>query len=87
MVTLMDILGKMKSNLILNTILTILIGLLFIINPGGSGILIATIAGAFILISGIVDVIRFLRTKDRDISTSSVLIIGILSHEPVLANS
>lgn len=74
----MNILGKMKSNLILNAILTILIGILFIANPGGSGILIATIAGVIILLSGVVDVIRFLGTRNRDMSSSGVLFIGIV---------
>lgn len=73
----MNIFEKMKTNLILNALLTILIGILFIANPGRSGILIAAIAGAVILISGIIDVIRFLGTKNRDMSASGVLVLGI----------
>ncbi len=41
-----------------NALLTILIGVLFIINPGQTGRMIAMIAGAAVLPAGMSDLIR-----------------------------
>ncbi len=74
----MNLLSKMKANMTLNAILTILVGILFIANPGGSGKLIVTAAGAIILCAGIIDIIRFIGAKNRDMSTSGILLTGIV---------
>lgn len=74
----MKFFNKLRTNLIANAVLTILIGIFFIINPGGTGRLIAIAAGILILISGIVDIVRFLTAGTRDASSGGSLIIGIV---------
>ncbi|MCC8082187.1 MAG: DUF308 domain-containing protein [Lachnospiraceae bacterium] len=74
----MEFFNKIKTNMILNAVLTILIGIFFIINPGGTGRLIGVAAGIVILISGIVDITRFLAAGTRDLYSNGSLIIGVV---------
>ncbi len=55
----MEFLKQIRWNMGVNTLLTILIGILFIVNPGGTTALIATVAGIVILVMGITDVTRY----------------------------
>ncbi|MCC8104086.1 MAG: DUF308 domain-containing protein [Clostridiales bacterium] len=55
----MELFKKIRVNMTVNAVLTIVIGILFVLNPGGTGSTIALIAGIAILLSGISDIIRY----------------------------
>ncbi len=74
----MEFLNKLRTNLVVNAVLTIVIGIFFIINPGGTGRLIALAAGILILAAGIVAIVRFLVSGSRDLTSSGILIAGIV---------
>lgn len=74
----MEFLNKFRTNLVVNAVLTIVIGIFFIINPGGTGRLIALAAGILILVAGIVAIVRFLISGSRDLTSSGILIAGIV---------
>ncbi len=55
----MELFKKIRFNMGINAILTMAVGILFIVNPGGTTAMLAWIAGLAILIMGIADVIRY----------------------------
>lgn len=74
----MKALKKIKTDLWINAIVTVLIGILFIITPHDSLKVIAVIAGILILCSGIFDLIYDRRVWWDDYFTHGILFEGIL---------
>ncbi|MCD8337548.1 MAG: DUF308 domain-containing protein [Lachnospiraceae bacterium] len=74
----MELFKKIRVNLTLNAILTILVGILFVLNPGGTGSTIALIAGIAILLSGIGDIIRYISDREYGFLMSGSLFGGVI---------
>ncbi|MCD7842512.1 MAG: DUF308 domain-containing protein [Lachnospiraceae bacterium] len=74
----MELFKKIRVNLTVNAVLTILIGVLFVLNPTGTGGTIALIAGIAILISGITDIIRYVSDREYGFLMSGSLFGGVL---------
>ncbi len=77
----MEFLKQIRWNMGVNALLTIFIGILFIVNPGGTTALIATVAGIVILVMGIADVIRYFTSGGYGFlygSLSAGIIKGVL---------
>lgn len=74
----MEFMKKIRVNMTVNALLTIIIGILFIINPGGTGTVIAKVAGAAILIAGIADIIRYATAGGYEFLSGSSLFGGIV---------
>ncbi|MCD8346360.1 MAG: DUF308 domain-containing protein [Lachnospiraceae bacterium] len=74
----MELFKKIRVNMTVNAILTMLVGILFILNPAGTGETIALIAGIAILISGIVDIIRYVSDREYGFLISGSLFGGVI---------
>ncbi len=59
-------------------VLTIILGLLLIMNPTGVGRGIAVIAGIVLLVSGVIDVARYFMASQAFYNRGSDLIVGII---------
>ncbi|MCD8046807.1 MAG: DUF308 domain-containing protein [Clostridiales bacterium] len=67
----------LRENKIIISCVSILLGILFIVNPGGTGKVIAVIAGIVVLIAGITDIVRRL-TGDGTASSMDGAVGGIV---------
>ena len=56
----MNITKKIKTNVVIDSILTIIIGILFSILPTGSNAVLVIIIGAVVLCVGIVDIVYYI---------------------------
>lgn len=56
----------MRENKLIIACVSLLLGILFIVNPGGSGKVIAVIAGCVVLIAGIANFIRRLASDEAE---------------------
>ncbi len=56
----------MRENKLIIACVSLLLGILFIVNPGGSGKVIAVIAGCVVLIAGITNLVRHLASDEAD---------------------
>lgn len=65
-------------NMTVNAILTVFIGILFVLNPSGTGSTIALIAGIAILVSGIGDIVRYISDREYGLFVSGSLFGGII---------
>ncbi|MCD8013261.1 MAG: DUF308 domain-containing protein [Lachnospiraceae bacterium] len=74
----MELFKKIRVNLTVNAILTIFVGILFILNPAGTGETIALIAGIAILVSGIGDIIRYISDREYGLFMSGSLFGGVI---------
>ncbi|MCD8395830.1 MAG: DUF308 domain-containing protein [Lachnospiraceae bacterium] len=74
----MELFKKIRVNMTVNAVLTILIGILFVLNPGGTGSTIALIAGIAILVSGIGDIIRYISDREYGFLMSGSLFGGVI---------
>ncbi|MCD8104854.1 MAG: DUF308 domain-containing protein [Lachnospiraceae bacterium] len=74
----MELFKKIRMNLVVNALLTVLVGILFVLNPAGTGGTIALIAGIAILISGIGDIIRYISDRDYGFLVSGSLFGGVI---------
>ncbi len=63
----------MREHKLIIACVSILLGILFIVNPGGSGKVIAVIAGCIVLIAGIVNLIRFFSSDGEERATGGSL--------------
>ncbi|MCD7818806.1 MAG: DUF308 domain-containing protein [Lachnospiraceae bacterium] len=74
----MELLKRMRVNMTVNAILTIFIGILFVLNPGGTGSTIALIAGIAILVSGIGDILRYVSAHEYRYFADGSLFGGVI---------
>ncbi|MCD7812966.1 MAG: DUF308 domain-containing protein [Lachnospiraceae bacterium] len=74
----MELFKKIRVNMTVNAFLTMLVGILFVLNPGGTGSTIALIAGIAILLSGIVDIIRYISDREYGFLMSGSLFGGVI---------
>ncbi|MCD7736080.1 MAG: DUF308 domain-containing protein [Lachnospiraceae bacterium] len=74
----MEFFKKMRMNMTVNAILTIFIGVLFVLNPGGTTGTIALIAGIAILVSGIVDIVRYVSDRGYEVFAGGSLFGGVI---------
>lgn len=74
----MEFIKKLRISANLNAVLTILIGVLFCIDPYGSSSTIAVIAGAVILCNGLFDIGRYIKAGAYAYFLRSSLFTGIL---------
>ncbi len=74
----MERLKKLRLNLAVNALLTVLIGICLIVRPGAAGWIIAVVAGIAILIAGIVDISRCVSLGEHNFAFSGSLIFGII---------
>lgn len=74
----MELFKKIRVNMTVNAVLTIVIGILFVLNPGGTGSTIALIAGIAILLSGISDIIRYISDREYGFLVSGSLFGGVI---------
>ncbi|MCD8023855.1 MAG: DUF308 domain-containing protein [Lachnospiraceae bacterium] len=74
----MELFKKIRVNLTVNAILTILVGILFVVNPTGTTGTIALIAGIAILVSGIIDISRYVSGRDYALMMSGSLFGGVI---------
>lgn len=74
----MSAIKKIKSDMCMNSVITILIGILFLLKPHGSLKVVAIIAGILILISGLLDIIFCVKSWLDPYFTRTTLFTGIL---------
>lgn len=74
----MEIFKRLRYRAILNAVLTIVIGLMFIINPYGVTSSIAVVAGIIILCNGIFDIAGYISTSGYGYLMRGGLLSGIL---------
>lgn len=74
----MEFLKKIRMHAILSSVLTILIGLLFVLFPYSAGSTIAMLAGIAILCLGVFDVVRYFTAGGYSWYVRESLFIGIL---------
>ena len=74
----MNIAKKIKTNVVVDSILTIIIGVLFILMPTGSNTVLVNIIGVAVFCVGIVDIVYYIRSKVKVLLWSGDLLAGIL---------
>ena len=74
----MEFIKKWRASAVVNALLTILIGLLFVINPYGASSTIAVVAGVIIFCNGILDIIRYVKTDGYAYFVRGSLFTGVM---------
>lgn len=74
----MSFFEKIRINAAMNSILLIIVGLMFWINPVGSSSMIISIVGIAVVVSGISDLIRYFSARDYVGFGNSALVTGII---------
>ncbi len=74
----MEKLKHMKTFMVINAIVMILIGILILIDPGGSTLVLALSAGIGILISGILQICHYFSVRKYALFSSGFLVSGII---------
>ena len=74
----MEFLKKLRVNAILNGVLTILMGLLFIIFPYSAGSIVVVIAGIAVLCIGIFDILRYFTAGGYSYYVRGSLFMGVV---------
>ena len=69
---------RIRGNMIVDAILTVIMGILFVINPLESGTIMMTIMAVVIIIGGIADIIRFISVQRSDFMMRDGLVYGLL---------
>ncbi|MCD8019893.1 MAG: DUF308 domain-containing protein [Clostridiales bacterium] len=74
----MELVKKFFANMLVNAILTLVIGIVFVAYPARSGVMIVRIAGIVILIAGIVDLVRYFFVERAEEVFGGGLLSGII---------
>ena len=74
----MEILKKIKMNLIIDTILSALIGIVLVWNPFAVSNGVAWVLGAIILAAGVIDIIKYVVDKEYSYFTNNTLFSAVL---------
>lgn len=74
----MEIIKKIRLNRMINAVITIIIGILFCVNPYGASNTIAVVSGIMILCSGVFDIVRYIMTGRYTYFLRGSLFTGVL---------
>lgn len=74
----MEFIKKLSMNAVITAILTVVVGIVFIVNPSGSTDFIVMLLGVILLIAGIFDLIMYLKNAGNPFVTRNELLTGVL---------
>ncbi len=70
--------GILRVDLILNAIITIILGILFIVNPLGASESSAIIISVFLIFAGVADIVQFIYEHVKNYPSSASMIGGLV---------
>lgn len=73
-----ELFKRIRINAVINAILTVFVGILFIVNPYATGTTLAVLIGIVILCSGIIDIIRFFSAREAAYFLQGSLFAGVI---------
>lgn len=69
---------RIRINAVINAVLTVLVGILFITNPYATGTTLAAAIGIVILCSGVIDIIRYFSAREAAYFLQGSLFAGVI---------
>lgn len=73
-----ELFKRIRINAVINAVLTVFVGILFIVNPYAAGTTLAVLIGIAILCSGIIDIIRFFSAREAAYFLQGSLFAGVI---------
>jgi len=74
----MNIFKKMKINTAVSALVTIIVGVVFVMNPSASTRFLALFAGILVILAGVIDLIAYLRHSGNPYVPHNELLTGVL---------